>query len=88
MQLAIGDLAALVGVVALPDDRDLLAARGQMPVDAVEETFVTPSSNHLIDDRREAGVLHRENGLIQSIRRPCSPQNASGLLTDWASRSV
>ena len=34
VQLAIGDVPAYVGVVAFPDDRDLVAARGEMAVEA------------------------------------------------------
>ena len=35
VQLLIGDLLVVLGIVAFPDDRDLIGARGQMPVDAV-----------------------------------------------------
>ena len=35
VQLAIGDVLALARVVALPQDRGLVGARRQMPVDAV-----------------------------------------------------
>ncbi|MOA12887.1 hypothetical protein D3C78_1329120 [compost metagenome] len=35
MQLAVGDVAAFGRVIAFPDDRDLIAALGQMTVEAV-----------------------------------------------------
>ena len=35
VELVIGDLAVVVGIVAFPDDRRLVAALLQMPVDAV-----------------------------------------------------
>ena len=35
VEFVIGDLLVDIGVVAFPDDRDLLAMRLQMPVDAV-----------------------------------------------------
>ena len=35
VQLLIGDVLGLVGIVAFPDDRGLLGALRQMPVDAI-----------------------------------------------------
>ena len=36
VQLPIGDTFGLLGIVTFPDDGDLVGARGQMAVDAVE----------------------------------------------------
>ena len=49
VQLAIGDLAVVLGIVAFPDDRDLVAALREMAVDAVMGDVGQPSSNHLIE---------------------------------------
>src|SRR5215212_702429 len=60
MQLAIGDGLRLRGVVALPDDRDLVAAHREMAVDAVVGgvggAVLEPADRDLA--RPEAGVLH------------------------------
>ncbi|MGY2939423.1 hypothetical protein ACVWXL_006784 [Bradyrhizobium sp. GM22.5] len=49
-------------------------------------TFVVPSSNHLIETLPGAKEVFFTfvNGLIQSIRLPCSAQKASGVDTDEA----
>ena len=51
VQLAVGDRAVdCVGVVALPDDRGLVAALGEVAVEAIErDVELTPSSNQLIE---------------------------------------
>src|SRR4051794_40057580 len=50
------------------------------------DTFVTPSSNHLIETSPGANDVFFTlvNGLIQSIRLPCAAQNVSGTKTDEA----
>ena len=50
------------------------------------DTLVVPSSNHLIETLPGSNDVFFTfvNGLIQSIRRPCSAQNASGAETDDA----
>src|SRR5215472_10427033 len=47
-------------------------------------TFVTPSSNHLIETLCTSNevFLTLENGVIQSIRSPCSAQNPFGSVTE------
>ncbi len=64
VQLAIGDVAVLGGIVALPQDRGLLAAPGKVPVDAVpagvEGSVLIPGDPHVT---RERGVLHLGKGL-------------------------
>src|SRR4249919_2514750 len=49
-------------------------------------TFVVPSSNHLIETSPGAKDVFFTfvNGLIQSIRLPCSAQNTSGVDADAA----
>jgi hypothetical protein len=50
VQLAVGDvLGRVLRIVRLPDDRRLVAARGEVAVDAVGATLSVPSSNHLIE---------------------------------------
>src|SRR5881275_990569 len=50
------------------------------------DTFVVPSSNHLIEILPGSNDVFFTlvNGLIQSIRLPCSAQNASGVKRDDA----
>ena len=86
MQLAIGDVLRLRRIVAFPDDRGLVAALVQMPVDAVlgdiEDAILEPFDRDVAG--REAGVLDLGEGLIQSMRLACSAQNPSGSLTERA----
>src|SRR5262249_15809412 len=64
VELVVGDLAIVVGVVALPDDRSLVAALLQMPVNAVrrnvELTVLEPFNRRLAF---EGGVLDLLVGL-------------------------
>jgi hypothetical protein len=73
MQLLVGDVPGLRGVVALPDDRGLVAALVQMPVDAVmgdvEHAVLEPF------DRDAAG---RERPVVDLVRR-LHPVEALGL---------
>src|SRR5260370_32415095 len=50
-QIAVGDPLVLPGVVALPQDRRLVGALGQMPVDAivgsVERAVLVPTDRHV-----------------------------------------
>ena len=81
VQLAIGDARVLGRVVALPDDRDLVAARRRdAGRGSCRQTLRVPSSNHLIETLRGSNEVFFTllKGLIQSMRLPCSPQNASG----------
>jgi len=74
VQGAIGDARALAGFVAFPQDRDLVAARRQMPVETigryVDLAAVEPTDPEII--RREGHVLHR-------IERP-HPVELCGLI--------
>ena len=58
VELVVGDLLVVVGVVAFPDDGDLVAALLQMPVDAVVgdigQAVLEPFDRHLAFER---GVL-------------------------------
>ena len=80
VELVVGDLLVVIGIVAFPDDRDLIAALLQMPVDAVVgDVESAPSSNHLIETLPLKEVfLTLVKGLNQSMRLPCLPQNLSG----------
>ena len=65
VQLAVGDLLVVGGVVALPDDRDLVGARLQVPVDAVgrdvERAVLVPFDRDVVG--RVGGVLDLGVGL-------------------------
>jgi hypothetical protein len=65
VQLAIGDRLRLGGVVALPDDRDLIAAGGEVPVDAivghVGGAVLEPADRH--GAGAEIHILHAAVGL-------------------------
>ena len=65
VQLPVGDLLVLGRIVALPDDGDLIAARGEMPVDAVggdvERAVLEPFDRHV--RRPEGRVLDARVGL-------------------------
>ena len=81
VQVLISDGLGVLGIVAFPDDRDLVAARGEMPVDAVRRHVGGAVLEPL--DRDVAAASNEQfitvlNGLIQSMRLPCSAQNASG----------
>jgi hypothetical protein len=74
MQLAVGDLFRLRRIVALPDDRDLIAAGVEVPVDAVighvGDAVLEPADRDVLGT--EMGVLDPGRGL--------EPVNALGLL--------
>jgi hypothetical protein len=84
MQFTIGDVFALAGVVAFPDDGGLIAALGEVAVEAVggevQRAVFIPFNGDVA--RREGGVLHAGIGRIQSRILPCSPQNVSGSVMD------
>ena len=87
VQLAVGDVAGDVRVVALPDDRGLVAAGGEMAVDAVgrdvELAILEPFDRDVVVVER--GVLDPGVGLRSSRAAcPCSPQKASGSATEAA----
>src|SRR5271156_2873118 len=60
MQLPVSDFPRFIGIVALPDDGGLIAARGQMPVDTVQRhvgrAVLEPFDRDLAGV--ETGVLH------------------------------
>ncbi len=60
MQFTVGDVLALAGVVAFPDDGGLIAALGEMAVEAVggevQGAIFIPFDGNIT--RRERGVLH------------------------------
>jgi hypothetical protein len=64
MQLAISDVFALAGVVAFPDDGRLVAALGQVAVEAVsgevQRAVFIPFNGDVA--RREGGVFHARIG--------------------------
>jgi hypothetical protein len=65
MQLRIGDVAQLRGIVALPDDRGAVRVQRQMPVDAVgrdvQRAVFEPFDAEILQP--VGGVLHRGEGL-------------------------
>ena len=65
VQLPVGDIPVVLRVVALPDDRRLLAALGEMPVDAivgnVQNAVLEPFDRDVA--RREGDVLDPGEGL-------------------------
>ena len=73
VQLLIGDLLVVLGIVAFPDDRDLVGARGQVPVDAVVgdvgDAVLVPL------DRDVAGVVD-----VLDLGRCLVPVEALGLV--------
>ncbi|CCE09981.1 hypothetical protein BRAS3843_3500009 [Bradyrhizobium sp. STM 3843] len=74
VQLAIGNVPALRGIVALPDDRGLVAASGEMPVDAV----VGGVQNAILEPF-DGDVAGRERAILDLVRR-LVPVDAPGLL--------
>ncbi len=49
MQFTVGDVLALAGVVAFPDDGGLIAAFGEVAVETVSGEVQVPSSYHLME---------------------------------------
>ena len=49
IQFTVGDVLALAGVVAFPDDGGLIAAFGEVAVETIGENFGVPSSYHLME---------------------------------------
>ncbi len=80
VQLPVGDLLVVLGIVAFPDDGDLIAALLQVAVDAVVGAVggavLEPLDRDVV--RRERGVLHLGEGL--------EPVNALGVLGPEAVR--
>ena len=80
MQLAVGDVSGLGGVVALPNDRGLVGALGKVPVDAivggVEDAILEPL------DRDVAGTKRA----VLDLARRLVPVEALGLLRPEAVR--
>jgi hypothetical protein len=64
VQFAVGDLPVIVGIVAFPDDGDLIAALLQMPVDAIVGNVGEPVLEPLDRDLAlERCILHLGVGL-------------------------
>jgi hypothetical protein len=86
VQLLVGDFLVVLGIVAFPDDRGLVAALLEMAVDAVEagiERAVLEPFDR--DVARRVGVFFTlVKGLIQVMRLACSPQNLFGSAIDAA----
>ncbi|MNC28859.1 hypothetical protein D3C75_770840 [compost metagenome] len=80
MQFAVSDVAAFGRVIALPDDRDLIAALGQMTVEAVVGNVQGAVGEPFDVDMVivEGGLLHRGERL--------DPVEALGLLAPEAVR--
>src|ERR671935_705563 len=80
VQLAIGDVLGLRGVVTLPDDRGLIGARGEVPVDAVvgdvEDAVLEPFDRDIA----------RAEGAVLDLARRLVPVQALGLLGPEAVR--
>ncbi len=81
MELAIGDLFALVRIVAFPYDGNLIAPFGKMAINTirrhVQGAIFEPAN--INGTRIEGGVLDFGD---DSKRLPCSPQNPAGSETD------
>jgi hypothetical protein len=80
-----GEAVALLdaGFGGNEDQRRLLAALGQMPVDGVVAQ-VGGAADEPARERRVAGVEDlRRRGVCQSISLACSAQKASGASMDW-----
>ena len=81
MQFLIGDGAALRGIVALPDDRGLLGALGQMAVDAIgrhiQRAVLEPFDEEIV--RVPGNILHLGEGLdpVDALA-PARPRNRPG----------
>jgi len=86
VQLAVGDVFGLRGIVALPDDRGLVAALVEMAVDAVpgrvEDAVLEPFDRDVAGAKETFSTLWK--GLIQSTRLACSAQKPLGSETERA----
>jgi hypothetical protein len=49
VQFLVADLRIFAGRVAFPDDRGLIAARGEVPIEAVVADVRLAAANHLIE---------------------------------------
>jgi hypothetical protein len=80
VQLPIGDLLVFLGIVAFPDDRHLVAALGEMPVDAV----VGDVGDAVLEpfDRDVVRIVRA----VLDLRRRLVPVEALGLLGPEAVR--
>ena len=82
MQLAIGDLLVVLGIVALPDDRCLVAPLGEMTIEAVvcdvRRAVLEPFDRHFM--RIKGGILDLGEGF--------EPVDPLGMLTPKAVRIV
>ena len=89
VQFLIGDLGVVLGVVAFPDDGDLIAALGQVPVDAVDRGVQTavfvPLDGHVavvVADVLDLGVgLHPIQAL--ALLAPEGVRVVDGLLVHF-----
>ena len=86
VQLAVGDVLRLRGVVAFPDDRGLVAALLEMAVDAVpgdvEDAVLEPFDRDVAGRKR--GILDLVERLDPAHALPCSAQKPLGSLIERA----
>jgi hypothetical protein len=84
VQFLVGDVPGLRGIVALPGDCCLVAALGEMTVDAVvsgvEQALLEPFDRVLPGAKEMFSILW--GVLIQSTRLACSAQKPLGALTE------
>ena len=78
LQLTIGDVAVLTGLIGSPDDRGLLGLHGKMPIDAIEAGVQTSAA-----EPREIRLLHVG---IENVVRLVEPRDQLGLLAPEAVR--
>ena len=74
VQLAIGDVLGLLGIVAFPDDRGLIGALGKMPVDAV-----VGGVEHAVLEPFDRDIARAE-GAVLDLARCSVPVQALGFL--------
>ena len=84
MQLAIGNRQVNLGIVAFPDDCNIVTLRVEMPVDAVvagiERAIVIPADMQVV--LRERHILDLRKRLDPVDALACSAQNPSLSSTD------
>ena len=80
VQFLVGDVLGVLGVVALPDDRSLVGALRQVPVDAV-----VGGVERAVLEPLDRDVVRIEGGILDPHRRPV-PMDALGMLGPEAIR--
>ena len=80
LQFAIGDVLGLGRIVAFPDDRRLVGASGEVPVDAVcrhvQDAIVVPA------DMDVAGVVDDRGDVLNRLRKPVRQEALVASLLD------